>query len=92
MNVLVAHLGEKLVLILGASTLCVMKPYPQSFMMQLNTIKLHNSWYLVSLTIQSYTILLLFYLKCHFYQIKVIMLYNVHTTYLIFVDTQQNIW
>ena len=41
----VAHLGEMLVLELGASTLCVVNPYPQNFMMRLNTTRLH--WFMV---------------------------------------------
>ena len=69
----VAHLGEKLVLEVGASTLCLVNPYPQNFVMQLNTIRLHCSWSLVSLTIWSYSITTIFSAKkASFYQAKVI--------------------
>ena len=47
----VAHLGEKLELKLGASTLCVVKPLPQDFVMRLNIIRLHRSWSLESLIV-----------------------------------------
>ena len=62
----VAHVGEKSVLELCASTLFVMNPHPQNFVMRSNTIRLHHSWYLVSLTIQNYTILQLFTKKVSF--------------------------
>ena len=37
----VVHLGVTLVLELGVSTLCVVKPYTQNFVMRLNAIRLH---------------------------------------------------
>ena len=53
-------------------TLCVVNPYPQHFVMRLNTIRLQCLWCLLSLTIRSYIILQLFIKKVSFYQVKVI--------------------
>lgn len=68
----VVHLGVTLVLELGVSTLCVVKPYTQNFVMRLNAIRLHYWWYLVSLTIWCYTLLHNLTKKIGFYQVKVI--------------------
>ena len=53
LEVVVANLGEKLVLELGPSTLCVVNLTPKTLVMRLTTIRLYHSWYLVSVTIEA---------------------------------------
>ena len=46
--------------------------------------KLHQIWYLMSRTIYNYMVLYLSIFGVMFYQVKLLMFYNVHTTNLIF--------
>ena len=52
--------------------------------LQMDSGELHQIWYLVWLTIWIYTVLYLFTIEMLFYQVMLLILYNVQTTNLTF--------